>query len=55
MSMTFLDTGVQSLAAIMAGSITDTWSVAVGMVLLGAVCALIVGAIGIAVPSVRRL
>jgi MFS family permease len=55
MSMTFLDTGVQSLAAIMAGTITDTWNVAVGIVLLGAVCTVIVGAIGTAVPSVRRL
>ena len=54
-SMTFLDTGMQSLAAILAGVVTDVWSVSVGMVVIGGICILIVGGVGLLAPSVRRL
>jgi hypothetical protein len=51
-SITFLDMGIQSAAAIMAGMITDAYGVAVGMATLGGLCVAIVI---IAVPSVRKL
>lgn len=54
-SVTFLDMGVQSVAAILAGMITDAYGVSVGMAMLGAVCLGIVAIVGIGVPSVRRL
>lgn len=54
-SVTFLDMGVQSVAAILAGIVTDAYGVPVGMAMLGAVCLGIVAIVGIGVPSVRRL
>jgi hypothetical protein len=54
-SITFLDMGIQSAAAIMAGMITDAYGVAVGMATLGGICVGIVAIVIIAVPSVRRL
>jgi MFS family permease len=54
-SITFLDMGIQSAAAIMAGMITDAYGVAVGMATLGGLCVGIVAIVIIAVPSVRRL
>ena len=54
-SLTFLDMGVQSLAAILAGTVTDAWGVAVGFAVIGGACVVIVGFIGLTVPAVRRL
>ena len=54
-SATFLDMGVQSLAAILAGAVTDRWDVSMGFVVIGGICVLIVTFIGLAVPRVRRL
>ncbi len=54
-SVTFLDMGVQSLASILAGVVTDRWSVSAGMAFIGAVCIAIVGLTTLAVPRVRRL
>ena len=54
-SITFLDTGVQALAAILAGIVTDLWSVTVGFLVIGGICVLIVGLVGLGVPAVRRL
>ena len=55
MSMTFLDRGVQSLTAILAGAVTDIWDVSVGLVVIGAMCVAIVALMGLAVPTIRRL
>ncbi|MQG68458.1 MAG: MFS transporter [SAR202 cluster bacterium] len=55
LSITFLDMGVQSVAAILAGAITDAYSVAVGMAVLGGMCVVIVAIVGIGAPTVRRL
>ncbi len=54
-SITFLDMGVQALAGILAGVVTDLTSVSVGLAALGAVCIGIVALIWVGVPSVRRL
>ena len=54
-SITFVDMGVQALAAILAGVVTDAWGVSAGMLVLGGVCVAIVWAIGLGVPGVRRL
>lgn len=54
-SITFLDTGVQSMAAILAGVVTDAFSVSVGMALLGALCLGIVVMVAIGAPTVRKL
>lgn len=54
-SITFVDMGVQALAAILAGVVTDTWGVSAGMLVLGGVCVAIVWAIGLGVPGIRRL
>ncbi len=54
-SITFVDMGVQALAAILAGVVTDAWGVSAGMLVLGGVCIAIVWAIGLGVPGVRRL
>lgn len=54
-SITSLDTGFQSVAAIFAGIITDAYNVSIGMAILGGVCLLIVGIIGVGFPSVRKL
>ena len=54
-SITFLDMGVQALAAILAGIVTDLWSVSVGFLVIGGICVLIVGLVGLGVPAVRRL
>ncbi len=55
LSITFLDMGVQSVAAILAGAITDAYSVAVGMAVLGGMCVAVVVVVGIGAPAVRRL
>ena len=54
-SITFLDMGIQSAAAIMAGMITDAYGLAVGMATLGGMCVGIVAIVIVAVPSVRKL
>ena len=54
-SATFLDMGVQSLAAILAGAVTDRWDVSIGFVVIGGICVLIVALVGLGVPRVRRL
>ena len=54
-SITFLDTGVQSMAAILAGVVPDAFSVSVGMALLGALCLGIVVMVAIGAPTVRKL
>ena len=54
-SVTFLDMGIQSVAAILAGVITDAYGVSVGMAMLGAACLGVVAIVGIGVPAVRRL
>ncbi len=54
-SATFLDMGVQSLAALMAGAVTDQWGVGAGMAVLGGLCVAIVLAVWVGVPSIRRL
>ena len=38
MSATFLEVGVQSLAAILAGAVTDRWDVSMGFVVIGGIC-----------------
>lgn len=55
MSMTFLDMGMQSVAAIVSGVVSDQWGVSYGFLVLGGMCIAIVGIIGISVPAVRRL
>ena len=54
-SITFLDTGIQSAAAILAGMVTDAFSVSVGMAFLGAMCLGIIGMVAIGAPTVRKL
>lgn len=54
-SITFLDMRIQSVAAILAGMVTDTYGVSVGMSMLGGACLGIVAIVGIAVPAIRRL
>jgi MFS family permease len=54
-SATFVDMGVQSLAALMAGVVTDQWGVGAGMAVLGGLCLIIVLAIWLGVPSIRRV
>ncbi len=54
-SITFLDMGVQAVAAILAGVVADAWGVSVGFLVIGGICVLIVGLIGLGVPAVRRL
>lgn len=54
-SLTFLDMGVQSLAALLAGAVTDAFSVSVGLIVLGGICVGIVGFIGLGFPAIRRL
>ncbi len=53
--MTFLDMGAQSVAAVLAGTVTDIWNVSVGLAVIGATCVAIVALIGLGVPTVRRL
>ncbi|MDP7105028.1 MAG: MFS transporter [SAR202 cluster bacterium] len=55
LSVTALDMGVQALAAVLAGAITDAYSVAVGMAVLGGMCLVIVAIVGIGAPAIRRL
>ena len=54
-SITFLDMGVQSIAAILAGVVSDAYGVSVGMAMLGGVCLGIVAIVGISVPTIRKL
>ncbi len=54
-SMTFLDTGMQSIAAILAGTVTDAWGVSAGMAVIGGICVAIVGGVAVFAPAVRRL
>jgi MFS family permease len=54
-SVTFIDMGVQSLAAILAGAVADASDVRFGLMVVGAVCVGIVMLIGLGVPSVKRL
>ncbi len=54
-SVTFLDTGMASVAAIMAGIVTDRWGVEMGLTALGGACIAIVLLIMATMPSVRRL
>ena len=54
-SLTFLDMGVQSMAAIVAGRVTDVWNVSVGLTVLGGMCIAVVALIGVGAPAVRRL
>jgi hypothetical protein len=53
--LTFLDMGAQSLAAVLAGTVTDIWNVSVGFAVIGAICLAIVALIGLGAPAVRRL
>ena len=54
-SITFLDTGIQAMAAVLAGVVTDAFSVSVGMAFLGAMCLGIIGMVAIGAPNVRKL
>jgi hypothetical protein len=54
-SVTFLDMGIQSVAAIVAGMITDAYGVSAGMAMLGGACLGIVALMGIGVPSIRKV
>ena len=54
-SITFLDMGIQSMAAILAGAVTDAFSVSIGMAFLGAICVAIVAIVWFLVPSMRQL
>ena len=54
-SATFLDMGVQSAAALMAGAVTDQWGVGAGMAVLGGLCVTVVLAVWLVAPSIRRL
>ena len=54
-SITFLDMGVQSVAAILAGVVSDAYGVSVGMAMLGGICLGIVAIVGISVPTIRKL
>ncbi len=54
-SATFVDMVVQSLAALMAGAVTDQWGVGAGMAVLGGLCLTIVLAIWLGVPSIRKI
>jgi len=54
-SITFIDMGVQSLAAVLAGAVTDAWNVSAGLMVLGGIGFAIVAAVALAVPAVRRL
>ncbi len=53
--ITVLDMGVQSMAAIVAGRVTDIWDVTTGMTVLGGMCIAVVVLIGLGAPAVRRL
>jgi MFS family permease len=50
-SITFLDTGIQSVAAILAGVVTDAFNVSMGMAFLGAMCLGIIGMVAIGAPT----
>ena len=54
-SVTFLDMGMQSVAVMLAGVVTDVINVSVGMAFLGIACIIFVGAIWIGSPTIRRL
>ncbi|MCH8205515.1 MAG: MFS transporter [Chloroflexi bacterium] len=50
-----IDAGIQSLAAVLAGVMTDLWSVSAALVIIGAICVGIVSLTWVSAPSVRRL
>ncbi|MBM3960072.1 MAG: MFS transporter [SAR202 cluster bacterium] len=54
-SVTMMDTALGPVAALAGGVVADQYGVAAGIFFIGAVCAVIVLAVGVIVPAVRRI
>ena len=54
-SLTLLETGIQPLASVMAGAVSDSAGISVAMVVIGVACVLIVGFIALVEPRIRHV